>query len=53
METTMRSRHSFPNRQGEASASPGTRYWMSEFERIHVMTAARLRGERVHSRNDE
>jgi hypothetical protein len=47
MEMTMNSRHSLPTSHGMAAAS---RYWMSEFERIHVMTAARLRGKRLRFR---
>jgi len=39
----MSSRHTLPANYGPTSA--GTRYWVSEFERIHLMAAARLRGE--------
>ena len=43
----MSPRHNIPAHTGEAAASSGTRYWTSEYERIHLMTAARIRGERL------
>jgi hypothetical protein len=51
MEMTMSLKSGNPTSQNASEATTGTTYWRTEFERVYVMAAARIRGEPVLARH--
>jgi hypothetical protein len=50
MEMAMSLKSDNPTNQNASEATTGTTYWRTEFERVYLMTAARIRGEPVLAR---